>query len=220
MSMSEIFQINKGITAIIGGGGKTSFMYKLAKELSVKGRVIVCTSAKILIPEHIPVAFTEDEIQDAFEKSNVVCVGSLFSDEKLSAPEIPFSRLKELCDYVLAEADGSKHLPFKAHGEGEPPIPEEAENVILVMGINAIGKPIEKVCHRAETACEILGKSPSEIFSVSDAAQIINTENLHDIVFINQVESEEAFEFAKALARLIKAPVIAGSLKEGWFKWL
>jgi len=220
MNMQEIFQINKGITAIIGGGGKTSFMYALAKELSEKGRVIVCTSAKILIPKHIPVVFSEDEIFSAFEKSNIVCVGSLFSDEKLSAPKISFLRLRELCDYVIVEADGSKHLPFKAHADGEPPIPGETDKVILIMGINAIGKPIEIACHRAEKACGILGKSPSDILTVSNAAKIINTENLHDIVFINQAESAEEIELAKTLAKLIEAPVIAGSLKEGRFIWL
>ena len=220
MSMQEIFQINKGITAIIGGGGKTSFMYRLAEELSEKGRVIVCTSAKIIIPDHIPVVFSEDEIIEAFEKSNFVCIGSLFSEEKLSAPKTPFSRLMELCDYVLVEADGSKGLPFKVHGKGEPPIPEEADTVILIMGINAIGRPVEKVCHRAEIAEIILGKAASEVFTEEDAAKIINTENLHDIVFINQVESRKELEEAKALARLIKSPVIAGSLREGQFIWL
>ena len=44
MEISRILQIQKGITAIIGGGGKTTLMLTLAQALSRQGRVIVTTS--------------------------------------------------------------------------------------------------------------------------------------------------------------------------------
>ena len=43
MNLSEALQIRPGVTAIIGGGGKTTLMERLAHELSGKARVIVCT---------------------------------------------------------------------------------------------------------------------------------------------------------------------------------
>ena len=45
--LSDILDIKKGITAIIGSGGKTTLMIKLAKELSQKGKVIICTTTHI-----------------------------------------------------------------------------------------------------------------------------------------------------------------------------
>ena len=45
ISFTEALGIAPGITAIIGGGGKTSLMNRLAAELSAAGsRVIICTS--------------------------------------------------------------------------------------------------------------------------------------------------------------------------------
>lgn len=48
ISFTEALGIVPGITAIIGGGGKTSLMNRLAAELSAAGsRVIICTSTHI-----------------------------------------------------------------------------------------------------------------------------------------------------------------------------
>ena len=51
ISFTEALGIVPGITAIIGGGGKTSLMNRLAAELSAAGsRVIICTSTHIWRP--------------------------------------------------------------------------------------------------------------------------------------------------------------------------
>ena len=52
MKAATFFNIEHGITAIIGGGGKTTLMYTLANELAEHGSVIVCTSAKIYRPDN------------------------------------------------------------------------------------------------------------------------------------------------------------------------
>ena len=48
MELAELLGIKPGVTALIGGGGKTTAMYRLAREL--RGTVICCTSARILPP--------------------------------------------------------------------------------------------------------------------------------------------------------------------------
>ena len=62
--ISDILNIKRGLTSIIGSGGKTSLMYDLAEELSAESRVIVCTTAKIYAPEHIITLYdpSEEEI--------------------------------------------------------------------------------------------------------------------------------------------------------------
>ena len=45
--LAAMLKIEKGVTAIIGSGGKTSLMYALAEELGEKNRVIVCTTTLI-----------------------------------------------------------------------------------------------------------------------------------------------------------------------------
>ena len=44
MTFAEALGIGPGVTALIGGGGKTSLMLTLAKELSSKGSIIICTT--------------------------------------------------------------------------------------------------------------------------------------------------------------------------------
>ena len=51
ISLKELFHINKGdIISIVGTGGKTSLMFKLANELKSDLNVLVSTSTKIKIP--------------------------------------------------------------------------------------------------------------------------------------------------------------------------
>lgn len=52
------------------------------------------------------------------------------SEEKLE-------ELRGLADVLLIEADGAKRLPLKVPGEREPVIPEFAEMVIGVVGVDA-----------------------------------------------------------------------------------
>lgn len=49
------------------------------------------------------------------EKTKCVCVGTRTQEGKFTAPELAFEKLLPMADYILAEADGSKHLPLKAH---------------------------------------------------------------------------------------------------------
>ena len=44
MALAELLNIQRGLTAITGSGGKTTLLYALARELSAEARVIVCTT--------------------------------------------------------------------------------------------------------------------------------------------------------------------------------
>lgn len=47
MALAELLNIQRGLTAITGSGGKTTLLYALARELSAEARVIVCTTTHI-----------------------------------------------------------------------------------------------------------------------------------------------------------------------------
>ena len=55
MSLAALLGVEPGLTALIGGGGKTTLLYALAEELKARGSVLVTTSTKIRAPEHLPV---------------------------------------------------------------------------------------------------------------------------------------------------------------------
>lgn len=206
MIFAQALQVKKGITAIIGSGGKTSLMMRLAWELSSQGAsVILCTSTRIYPPEEIP--FTEEITQSV---SGTVCVGTPAEWGKIGAPKQSFTDLTQYADYVLVEADGSKHLPLKAHDHYEPVIPRGCEWVILVVGAMGLGKPVLEVVHRPDIFMELTDSCYADPVSVAVA---LGKEDLGDCVFINQADS--APTLAMELQSMIPMPCCVGSVQKG-----
>ena len=219
MQLAPMLKIGRGVSAIIGGGGKTTLMGTLARELSGKGSVIVTTTTHILPPEDMTVLIDPDEaaVAAALAKERVVCVGSCAAEGKLKESGLSAEVLAHLADFVLIEADGSRHLPFKAHREDEPCIPACAQRVVLVVGADGFGKAIRDVCHRSELYAALADAKESDAVTPQLAARVIRAEGYGDRVFINKTETPERYAFAQQLAAELDCPVVAGSLREGIF---
>ena len=205
----EFFDIKPGITALIGGGGKTSAIYTLAEELREKGSVIVCTSTHILCPPQYPF------LHCIFEKlsfGEVISTGSI-DGQKLSMPNQPFSELMQYADYVLVEADGSRQLPLKAHASHEPVIPKEADKVFVVIGIDGLEKPIREVAHRPELYASIVHASKNDIVTAEMIRDVVFTYPRCDGIVINKADEPESLEKALRLAALFDVPVAITALQ-------
>lgn len=215
MLLSELMNIQRGVTAIIGGGGKTTLMYTLARELERENRVIVTTTTHILAPEHMRVLLSPslDEVKESVNIGQAVCIGAR-DGEKLTTSGIDERLLASIADYALIEADGSKRLPLKAHDMHEPVIPPCAKDIILVMGMSALGKSVGESVHRKQILCDICSCTEADTVTAEMAAHLVNAESLHTKVFLNQTDAADAKEVLK-LAKLIKMPVYGGSLMKG-----
>ena len=215
MRLSDTLGIEPGVVAVIGGGGKTSLLLRLAEELKDTGRVILCATAKMHLPEGMKLtAPNADEIEAAFAFNNPVCVGIRTPEGKLTLDVRDINMLRSLAPYVLCEADGSKGLPLKAHAPHEPVVPCEANRVICVVGIDGIGQPIAQSAHRPERYATQLGVEQEHIVTPRDAARVITSENLHDTVFINKVETDQQLALAREFAKELTCPVFAGALQQ------
>ena len=51
-------------------------------------------------------------------------------------------------------------------------------------------------------------------------AAVLESETLHDVVFINKAETESDWQKAESIAELVKTPVVAGSLWRNEFRCL
>ncbi len=214
MKISQALQIQPGLTALIGGGGKTTLMYRLAEELSAVGSVIVGTSTRILIPEDLPALTdgTKEAIADALKSCRALCVGTRAENGKLAAPAVGFDELKTLADYVIVEADGAHRLPIKAHAAYEPVIPDGTDQTVLVIGASAFGQPIERICHRPELFAGLAGVDLRSTVTPAVVQRVVAAEGLGDRVLINQAEDERTRQDAVLLADLLELPVTVGSL--------
>ena len=222
MQIAPLLQIGRGVTALIGGGGKTTLMYTLAEELKSRGKVIICTSTKIKLPEQYPTLFgaSEDDVRAALTAHNILCVAEKSVEDKLCAPKLPFETLAQLAPYVIVEADGAKRLPLKAHASHEPVIPTSAQRVVMVIGIDGIGKRIAETCHRSALYAQLAGVTEDAIVTPELAAKVVNAEGWGDRVYINKVESAEDYDATLALAKEFSCLVISGSLHKGVYTCL
>lgn len=216
--ISDLLRIPKGITALLGGGGKTTLMYTLARELRERGTVLVCTSTKILRPSDLPVLEDPSPAElTAALKAGPVCLGTAWPGGKLAAPKLPFPLLAGLADYVLVEADGAKCLPAKAHAEWEPVIPEGTRQTVLVVGADCFGRPVGEICHRPELFCAVSGAAPADPVTPELLARVIRSEGYGNIIYVNKTETDAQLASARALQVLLAVPVIAGSLRSEYY---
>ena len=221
MDLRTLLNIQPGITALTGGGGKTTMLYTLAAELAAEARVICCTTTRIFPPDHMPVLYapTAAELEEALAESRCVCAGRPAAEGKLMAPALAMETLAALADYVLVEADGSRGLPCKAHLSHEPVVPPETGQIITLVGASCFGKPIREAVHRPEEFCFWTSREPDDPVIPEDIAELLQSEapaaGPPIKLFVNQVEDDQAWAQARRLAELLPWPVYAGALKRG-----
>lgn len=219
MELWELLEIPAGVTAVIGGGGKTSLLRALGRELSRQHRVVLCTTTKIYPFLDLPCARTAAEL-NALAREPLICTGTDAPGGKLTVPPVSLTELARIYDYVLVEADGSAGRPMKAHAAHEPVIPPEARRRLLVVGASGFGLPIETAAHRPERYAALAGAALTDPVTSQTQAAVMLAENLHDSVYLNQVEMPAAWAAAEELTRRLECPVAAGSLHQGVFRRL
>ena len=213
VKLAELLAIRPGVTAVIGGGGKTTLLRTLGEELAGRHTVLLCTTTKILPFPDLPCARTAAELDQLRRSHRLLCAGTdVPSTGKLTAPETPMAVLVERFDYVLVEADGAARRPLKAHVPHEPVIPPEANQTICVVGASGFGQPIAQAAHRPERYARLAGVPETAEATPETEAAVLRAEGLYDKVYVNQVETLWDLADAKALACLLDCPVLAGSL--------
>lgn len=238
-SLASALKIEPGITAIIGSGGKSTLLKTLGLELMrAGGRVLLCTTTHMFPVAGVPwdgssrrlgaapwkpgashVPGCTCEACAGLARGNICQAGVLDPETgKLSSPAEPLDQLAQRFDYVLAEADGSKRLPLKAHATWEPVIPAGTANVIWVVGASGFGKPVDEVVHRPELFCERCGCKPADIATPERVAQTLNAElwalDLNNTrIVLNQVDTLADPTTADRFQTTLNRPIIATSLK-------
>lgn len=216
MNIPQALGVRTGITSIIGSGGKTALMERLARELP--GSVILCTTTHIFPFSQYPLILSAQaqDIQQELSQNRVVCVGRPGPEGKLISPAVPIAQLAELADYVLVEADGARHLPLKAHEPHEPVIPRESNQTICVAGASGFGQAVEAAVHRPSVFCRLTGAQPTDPVTPELAAQGILLEGLAQQILLNQVESGTDWALARRFSHVLHSAglqVLAGNLR-------
>lgn len=174
------------VTALVGGGGKTSLMYSLAAEMVERGKkVVTSTTTKICAPEFKEspclILLKDDPtlrgLPDSLREFGQVTVGASVdaSTGKLTGIDsVSIERCLESADHVIVEADGSARRSIKAPEAWEPVIPPSANLVVAVVGMDCIGKPVsDQSVFRWERFTQITGLRNGDIITPMSVARLL-----------------------------------------------
>lgn len=213
--------------AFVGGGGKSTTMYRLAVELrEIQKRVLVTTTTMIFHPD-----FKKQSYNNFFAgnenlflkktspaKGTITVAGSeiIEAGKKIkgfSPEKLQHIQKSGIFDIILVEADGARGKPIKAPAEYEPVIPLETDIVAGIIGMDCIGTKINKTnVHRPEIFTKITNTSSNDIIKAQDVNNLIKSPDgifkgtspkSRKIVIFNKSDTED---------RIIKATEIAESL--------
>lgn len=190
----------KNVISFVGGGGKTSLIYELGREISNLGKkVIITTTTRMYMPEsNVVLSGKKEDMIKLLKNQNLITVGLLCNERKVELkqnqwkyskipdrigegngkkigglPRDKAEALIDLVDCVLVEADGSKRQPLKVPAPYEPVILGGSNLVVGVCGIDAIGKSIKEVCHKPGLVSKFLDKDEAHMINEEDITKIL-----------------------------------------------
>ena len=243
----ELLPKGGGVLSLVGGGGKTTLMFRLAAELArIEETVLTTTTTKIFEPtkeQSVHVIVSEDP-EEVLRKSAAFLHHTthitaarerLVSKGKLAGFEpstIDFFMKKGGFKWILVEADGAFRKPIKAPAEHEPVIPECSTCVIAVVGLDAIGKPLdERWVFRHQIYSRVTGASLGSPVTERSVASVILADrglmkgcppDATRMVFLNKAEGEERLAAGERVVSLLKKEgkgkidrILIGSAEEG-----
>lgn len=163
----KALRVERGaVVSFVGGGGKTSAMFRLASEMSAQGFRVVTTTTTHIAEDQVQLAPASispgriDLLKEHLDRYNH-CLIVASPDGKGRMTGVPPEMIQSLkerpdVDAVLVEADGSRSLPFKAPAGHEPVVPSTTTILVPVAGLDSMGRPLdEKYVHRAEIAASL-----------------------------------------------------------------
>lgn len=228
-SLRQAFLLGDGgVISLVGAGGKTSLMFRLARELSASGdHVLTTTTTRIFEPEadQSSCVLVSDSVKDLLQEANgligeyrhvTMARDRLRRQGKLIgfAPQtIELLRNSHLFRWIIVEADGAAGRPLKAPAEHEPVVPVSTDFLLGVAGISAVGKPLtDQWVFRSDRFSEITGVTRGTAISEAAIADVfISAKGVFKdapatatrLVFLNQADTPDKCAAGQRIASIL-----------------
>jgi molybdenum cofactor cytidylyltransferase len=222
--------------AFTGAGGKTTAMFQLARSLP---QPVIVTATSHLGAWQVDQAdrhiMTDspgplEELGHGLQ-GVVLVTGLLEGDRTRPVDEGLLAWLHAYCGShaipLLIEADGSRQKPLKAWADHEPAIPGFVDQVVQIVGLSSLGKPLqEKYVHRVEIFSRLSGLHPGDTITGEAITGVLchpggGLKNIplsaRRVIVLNQADTEELQSAAHKMVRPLLAAydsVIIASLQD------
>jgi probable selenium-dependent hydroxylase accessory protein YqeC len=227
-SLTEALGIEaREVISLVGAGGKTTLMFRLAKELSLGGKkVVTTTTTKILEPvsgetNSLFVDSDEERIKD-FVRGHLGQYGHVtIARERLESGKLKGvspSLVDELyhspgVDAVIVEADGAAGRPVKAPRENEPVISTSTTLIVAILGVDGLEMKLnEENVFQPERVSKITGVPMGERLTDGAIALLVThregifkgaSSSSRVVAFLNKVDIPNGLAKAKNIAHKI-----------------
>ena len=217
----------KEVISLVGAGGKTSLMFRLAKELTLEGKkVVTTTTTKILEPKRsetpsLFVDLDEGKIKEfvhhsLMRNSHITIARERIESGKLKgvSPELIVALWDPTqMDYIIIEADGAAGRPVKAPREHEPVIPVNTTLLVAILGVDGVEAELsERNVFQPERVSRITGVPLGGRLTVEAIAKLVThpegvikgvPHSSRIVVFLNKVDIPQGLERAKRVGQEI-----------------
>ena len=162
------------IRAFVGAGGKTTLIHKQAAQFRAEGkRVFVTTSTHMFMEPDTVLSDDPEVILGELNRTGYVMAGIPEGEKIRSLSPGTYKKVCAHADVVLIEADGSNRKPIKFPNSGEPVLYDNVEEIVVVCGLQALGKPLREVAHRPELVKACLGAEDDTIITLAHIAALV-----------------------------------------------
>jgi probable selenium-dependent hydroxylase accessory protein YqeC len=228
--VADAFRIGpRDVVTLVGSGGKTTTLYRLARELQHRGRgAVITTTTHILAPRPAPdlemIVAAEPGLAlagclAAVGAGRIPVLGSgVMHDGRLAGvpPElVDACAAQPELSYVVVEADGASRKPFKAPLGHEPVVPLSTTLLVAIVGADALGQPLDaEHVHRSQRVAELTGARLGQPLTAETIAAVLLHSNgpLRDapsgarvLVLINKADTPARCAAAEAIALAVEA---------------
>jgi molybdenum cofactor cytidylyltransferase len=236
-------QTNKApIISFVGAGGKTTALFQLARDLlrNPEASVLVTATSHLGVwqtkfSDHHIIATESSDLKELPAKGIILLTGEIQNDRTNPVNKTALDWLRENSQTynipLLIEADGARQKSLKAPASHEPPIPEFSNTVIVLAGLQSLGKALtDDHVHRADIFSQLSGLQINQPITSDAILHVLNhsqggLKNILSIArrvaFLNQADTAELQSIGGNMAHELLAQydsVIVGALKDKKFQ--
>lgn len=219
----------QSIISLVGAGGKTSFIFTLAREASALGKsVLVTTTTAMFNPAYkktpvcSPHRLVIGSINELITRPGTggtitMAARNLKKNEKklegYSPKELSPVLTSSCFDLVLIEADGAKMRPIKAPADHEPVIPSQTDLVVGCIGLDCLGTPLESPwVHRPEHLAKLSGQDIGTLVTPATLTRLATSKTgifksvepkMKKVLVLNKADTTGLVQQGKATGRRI-----------------